>query len=336
MKRIIFLLFIILIKAVVVQAQPKTRPFQFKKPNQVVEHARFGKITLYDAREIKDNLGVIQVGMMNANRLLVAEPSLEKQLQSQLEQITGRKGNGELLMRLEKFCIAELTGAFSEKGFLDFRAILFSKEANGEYLQLARTDTAIVVKGMDVTKATLARASDVVNNLIFDALTKNGDTTESYSLSEIEHYDDIQKKQLALYNTETYKDGLYLTYEEFALQTPSGGQAQLREGDLNLGFFKENEKGKLKKVNPKDYYAVVHAGNPFISSQDQFYALIKEDDDFIFVGPVMETASATNVVVASVLLGAIGGVLVAGPETNYYAQKLDYANGTFIRMLNKQ
>jgi len=141
---------------------------------------------------------------------------------------------------------------------------------------------------------------------------------------------------LALYNTETYKDGLYLTYEEFALQTPSGGQAQLREGDLNLGFFKENEKGKLKKVNPKDYYAVVHAGNPFISSQDQFYALIKEDDDFIFVGPVMETASATNVVVASVLLGAIGGVLVAGPETNYYAQKLDYANGTFIRMLNKQ
>ncbi len=257
-------------------------------------------------------------------------------MQSQLEQITGRKGNGELLMRLEKFCIAELTGAFSEKGFLDFRAILFSKEANGEYLQLARTDTAIVVKGMDVTKATLARASEVVNNLIFDALTKNGDTTKSYSLSEIEHYDDIQKKQLALYNTETYKDGLYLTYEEFALQTPSGGQAQLREGDLNLGFFKENEKGKLKKVNPKDYYAVVHAGNPFISSQDQFYALIKEDDDFIFVGPVMETASATNVVVASVLLGAIGGVLVAGPETNYYAQKLDYANGSFIRLLNKQ
>lgn len=316
------------------QAQPKTRPFQFKKPNQVVEHAKFGKISLYDAREIKDNLGVIQVGMMNANRLLVAEPSLEKQLQSQLEQITGRKGNGEFLMRLEKFCIAELMGAFSEKGFLDFRAILFSKEANGEYLQLARADTAIVVKGMDVTKATLARASDVVNNLIFDALTKNGDTTKSYSLSEIEHYDDIQKKQLALYNTETYKDGLYLTYEEFALQTPSGGQAQLREGDLNLGFFKENEKGKLKKVNPKDYYAVVHAGNPFISSQDQFYALIKEDDDFIFVGPVVETASATNVVVASVLLGAIGGVLVAGPETNYYTQKLDYANGSFIRMLN--
>ncbi|WP_286734609.1 MULTISPECIES: hypothetical protein [Sphingobacterium] len=336
MKRIIFLLFSILIQAVVVNAQQKTRAFLFTKPHKIVENAKYGKINLYDAREIKDNLGVIQVGIMNANRLLVAEPSLEKQLQSQLEQISGRKGNGELLMRLEKFCIAELTGAFSEKGFLDFRAILFSKKANGEYLQLARADTAIVVKGMDVTKATLARASEVVNNLIFDALTKNGDTTKSYSLSEIEHYDDIQKKQLALYNTETYKDGLYLTYEEFALQTPSGGRAQLREGDLNLGFFKENEKGKVKKVNPKDYYAVVHAGNPFISSQDQFYALIKEDDDFIFVGPVVETASATNVVVASVLLGAIGGALVAGPETNYYTQKLDYANGSFIRMLNKQ
>lgn len=105
--------------------------------------------------------------MVKANRLLLAEPSLEKQLQSQLEQITAPKGNGELLMRLNKFCIAELTGA-----------------------------------------------------------------TKSYSFSQIEHYDDIQKKQLALYNTSTYKDGLYRSYEEFDLQTPSGGQAQLRKGDF--------------------------------------------------------------------------------------------------------
>ncbi|MGE8428748.1 MAG: hypothetical protein ACN6O7_12755 [Sphingobacterium sp.] len=165
-----------------------------------------------------------------------------------MEQITGRKGNGELLMRLEKFCIAELTGAFSEKGFLDFRAILFSKEANGEYLQLTRVDTAIVVKGMDVTKATLSRASELVNNLIFDALTKEVETTKSYNRSQIENYDDIQKKQLALYNTSTYKDGLYRSYGEFSRQTPSGGQAQLREGDLNLGFFKVNEKGKPERL----------------------------------------------------------------------------------------
>lgn len=331
--RYIISLLILLIQTVAIQAQQKSRPFEFKKPNKVVEHPKYGKISLYDAREIKDNLGVIQVGMLNANRLLVAEPSLEKQLQNQLEQMTsGHKADGELLMRLEKFCIAELTGAFSEKGFLDLRAILFSKRANGEYLQLARVDTAIIVKGMDVTKATLARASDVVNNLISDALTKEGDTTKPYTVSEIENYDSIQKSQLTLYNATTYKDGLYLTYEEFVRQKPSGGPAQLKDGDLYLGFFKENEKGKLKKLNAKDYYAVVYNGNPFILSQDQFYALIKEDDDFIFVGPVKETASASNVVAASVLLGAVGGMLVSGPETNYYTQKLDYVNGTFIRI----
>ncbi|MGJ1534300.1 hypothetical protein ACR784_04720 [Sphingobacterium multivorum] len=333
MKRIVFLLFIILIKAVVVQAQQKTRAFLFTKPHKIVQNAKYGKINLYDIREIKDNLGVIQVGMLNANRLLVADPSLEKQLQNQLEQMTsGHKADGELLMRLEKFCMAELTGAFTEKGFLDFRAILFAKESNGDYLQVARLDTSIVVKGMDVTKAALARASELVNNLIFDALTKNSDTTKSYSFTEIENYDYIQKKQLALYNATKLKDGLYLTYDEFAHQTPSGGEAQLKDGDLYLGFFKEDEKGKLKKIKPKDYYAVVHTGHPFISSQEQFYALSKEDNDFIFVGPVKETASATNVVVASVLLGAIGGMLVSGPETNYYSQKLDYVNGSFVRM----
>lgn len=335
MKRTIFL-FIILVHTFVAEAQQKTRAFQFAKPRQVVADPRYGKISLHDAREIKDNLGVIQVGMLNANRLLVAEPSLEKQLQSQLDQITGRKGEGELLMRLEKFCIAELTGAFSEKGFLDFRAVLFSKEADGDYLQIGRVDTAIVVKGMDVTKATLARTSEVVNNLIFDALSKQADTTKRYSRKEIEYYDNIQKKQLALYNTTVYKDGLYLSYEEFARLTPSGGPVELKDGDMYLGFFKKNEQGKLKKINPKDYYAVVHTGNPFISSQEQFYALMKDEDDFVFVGPVKETASATNVVVASVLLGAIGGMLVSGPETNYYMQKLDYANGSFIRVLDKK
>ncbi|WP_293889580.1 MULTISPECIES: hypothetical protein [unclassified Sphingobacterium] len=331
--RYIISLFILIIQTVAIQAQQKSRPFQFKKPNKVVEHAKYGKIRLYDAREIKDNLGVIQVGMLNANRFLVAEPSLEKQLQRQLEDMTAsRKADDELLMRLEKFCIAELTGAFSEKGFLDFRAILFAKKGNGNYLQVAQVDTSIIVKGMDVTKATLARASDVVNNLICDALTKEGDTTKLYTLSQIENYDSVQKRQLALYNTSTYKDGLYLTYEEFMRQKPSGGPAQLKDGDLYLGFFKENEKGKFKKLNAKDYYAVVYNGNPFISSQDQFFALIKEDDDFIFVGPVKETASASNVVAASALLGAIGGMLVSGPETNYYTQKLDYVNGTFIRI----
>ncbi|WP_293882688.1 hypothetical protein [Sphingobacterium sp. UBA1498] len=331
--RYIISLFILLIQTVAIQAQQKSRPFQFKKPNKVVEHAKYGKIRLYDAREIKDNLGVIQVGMLNANRFLVAEPSLEKQLQRQLEDMTAsRKADDELLIRLEKFCIAELTEGFSEKGFLDFRAIIFSKKANGEYLQLARVDTTIIVNGMDVTKATLARASDVVNNLICDALTKEGDTTKLYTLSQIENYDSVQKRQLALYNTSTYKDGLYLTYEEFVRQIPSGGPAQLKDGDFYSGFFKENEKGKLKKLNPKDYYAVVYNGNPFISSQDQFYALISEEDDFIFVGPVKETASASNVVAASVPLGAIGGILVSGPETNYCTQKLDYVNGTFIRI----
>lgn len=76
----------------------------------------------------------------------------------------------------------------------------------------------------------------------------------------------------------------------------------------------------------------MHTGHPFVSSQEQFYALSKKDNDFIFVGPVKETVSATNVVVASVSLGAIGGMLVSGTETNYYSPKLDHVNGTFIRM----
>jgi len=36
------------------------------------------------------------------------------------------KADGGLLIRLEKFCIAEFTSTFSEKGFLDFREILFA------------------------------------------------------------------------------------------------------------------------------------------------------------------------------------------------------------------
>ncbi|MGE8290499.1 MAG: hypothetical protein ACN6ON_02425 [Sphingobacterium sp.] len=114
-----------------------------------------------------------------------------------------------------------LRGLYKRK---HFRTILFSEEADGNYLQVGRVDTSIIVKGMDVTKATLTCASDVDNTLIFDALTKKCDTTKSYNLNEIENYDYIQRRQLALYNATTFTDGLYRTYEEFASQTPSGGQ----------------------------------------------------------------------------------------------------------------
>lgn len=61
-------------------------------------------------------------------------------------------------------------------------------------MQLAHIDRSIVVKGMDVTKATLAHPSEAVNNL---------------------------------------------TYNEFAHQRPSGGEAQFKDADLYIGFFKE-------------------------------------------------------------------------------------------------
>lgn len=72
-------------------------------------------------------------------------------------------------------------------------------------------------------------------------------------------------------------------------------------------------------------------GEAYISSENNFYALYKKDNDFFFDGASKASPSASNVIAASVMFGALGAVL-ASNSVEYYVNKIDFYNGNFIKV----
>jgi len=328
-RRIVFALAICL--TVQAHAQKRTRDFSLIPPTATVGTSLYRTVDFIDDREFKDNLGIIQVGMMNSKAQVIPEVSLENQIQQQLDLlVTGDKDSGVLTLIIRKFAIAELTGAFSESGFVDFRADLFVKNDDQSYQKLATIDTAHVNKGVDVTNGLLMHASGIVSDFLKDNLNNTPRDTVRYTQAQIIDLENLDKQQVALYSNEVLKDGLYPDYIHFRDQLPQG-EISLKDGDISKGFYALDPNGKLKRIKANKCYAIVVNGIAYISSENNFYALYKNNNDYFFNGPSKTTASASNMVAASVMLGAIGAMLAAN-ATAYYVTKVDFYNGSFVKV----
>lgn len=330
MKKILAIAFVSTL-LVQVHAQKRVRDFSLAPPTGTVETSLYQHIDVIDGRDFKENLGIIQVGALNAKAQVIPEIPLEKQIQQQLGLLVqGSTGDGTLVLLIKKFTVAELTGAFSESGFFDFRAELFVKDQFNSYQKLASIDTSHVNKGMDVTKGLLRHASWIVTDFLKDNLNKLPSDTTRYNIAQISDFENMEKAKTPLYQNAVLKDGIYTDYRHFKNQMPDG-EATLKDQDPAKGFYTLDAKGKLKRIKANSCYAVVFNGMAYISSENNFYPLFREGHDFFFQGPSRATASATNVVAASVMFGALGAVL-ASNNVEYYLTKIDFYNGSFIKI----
>lgn len=330
MKRILAIAFV---TCMIVQAhaQKRVRDFSLIPPTVTLQTSLYHHIDVIDSREFKGNLGVIQVGALNAKAQVIPEIPLEKQLQQQLGLLApGSTGDGTLVLLIKKFAVAELTGMMSESGFFDFRAELFVKDQSNSYQKLAAIDTSHVNKGMDVTKGLLRHASQIVTDFLKDNLNKLPSDTMRYSIAQINDFENIEKAKTPLYRDEVLKDGMYSDYTHFKNQIPDG-EATVKNQDMAKGFYATDANGKLKRIKAKSCYAVVVNGLAYISSENNFYPLFMDGHDFFFQGPVRVTASATNVVMATMLLGVFGAALASNATENYL-NKIDFYDGSFIKI----
>ena len=93
-----------------------------------------------------------------------------------------------------------------------------------------------------------------------------------------------------------------------------------------------NEEGKLKKVAFRDCYAFVIDHVAYINCLRNYCRLDKNNGDYCFVGPAKIAASASEIVAASLFMGAIGGAIAGSGSLATYYQKIDFRNGKFIRL----
>ena len=315
-------------------AQPvwKTREFEILLPEYQVPNSLYSTIDFADARDDKTNLGYVQVGAFNQSAEVIPQSPFPLQLQKVMQAVTDQLAkDGKLLLQLRQLKFAEVTSAMGEKGYCYLRAGLFT-ENNAGYQQVASIDTMLVVKSMDVTKATLKGGSALITDFIASNLQKQATDQRLYTLREIVKIDSTEKRSLVLYNTEKYAEGLYYDYQSFSNQKPDENAFVEMKKNSKISCVKVlGENNEMIKLDPGEFYAVVFEGQPYVSTQYGYYPLTKSRGEFYFTGKMKANASSGDIMAAQMMFGVMGAILVSNATANY-EMKLDHSNGKFIRI----
>lgn len=310
-------------------AQKHSKDFKISLPEYKIEKSRYNTIDFIDSRKDTTTMGIVQLGAFNKKARVITEIPLSTQLDSVILSLTdSTANNGELLFQLRKFKFVEVTGSFSEKGYCHLKAELYSKK-NYQYHKLASIDTLILVKAMDVTKRLLKNTSKTITDFIADNLLKESIDPNCYTYNDVQKIDSIEKSRNKLYNTDTYAEGLYYNYKSFSRQEPDEQISVKMRKDGTISRVKILNTEKNKKVKPKNIYAIVYKGKPYITTKYGYYPLQKAGDDYMFIGKVEVSTDPTTVAVASMFFGVMGALMVSNPNATYVVM-LDHTNGGFI------
>jgi len=165
---------------------------------------------------------------------------------------------------------------------------------------------------------------------IADNLTREAPAGDAYAPADLAKIDSIEQSKIPLYTATSYTDGLYPTYASFMNLIPDGQATKATvDGDHLKSIKAVSADGTAVSIHAKDVYAVVYHGQPFISTSYGFYALYKEKGDFTFIGRRKAQPDPTDVMVATMAFGLIGGLL-ASNVTGMFEQKIDHVNGKVI------
>ena len=331
MDKIFITFFLTSFSIINIFAQDRTEDFIISLPEQKVQGSLYKTISFIDSRYDTSSMGIVQLGAFNRKAKVVPKIHLSAQLISVLNSLTDSSAqNGELLFQLRQFNFAEITGAFSEKGYCYMRAALYSK-AGSYFKKVNYIDTVIIIKAMDVTRALFRNGSKVITNFISSSLQNNADSMVLYSYADLINIDSIEKRKIPAYNTTAFTDGLYISFQSFMNQTPDKKAFAEMKKEKLIGVKATDTTGELIKVKSKDIYAIVYQGKPFIATDYGYYPLNKINDEFNFTGKAKITANSMDVAAASFFFGIIGG-LIASNVNATFEMKIDHINGGFIRL----
>ncbi|MFV0417252.1 MAG: hypothetical protein ACK5KT_00780 [Dysgonomonas sp.] len=338
MKNLFILILLLSVSVINIAAQDKrTKVFNLIVPENVIENSLYDNIEYLDSRLFKEDLGYVQTGMFNNYVYMVDEPSFAQQFDSLMSKVINETARQKtLLLQLRNLNFSEITKSMSETGYCHIRISLYEKEYPDYYL-IATLDTLLTVKAMDVTGKLIKNSSNIITSFVLSNLTNKRTDEVPFLLADIHNIDFFEKNNMKLYSADAYVDGAYPDFKSFANQTPVADKLTPKfDKNNNLKEVKQlNEQNKLKKLNPKDIYAVVLDGQPYIASDKGYILIHKVKDEFKFLndGNIRIDAGAyVGAGIAAVAAGLLGGIVFI-PVNNRVEQvemTIDHLNGHFI------
>ena len=315
-----------------IKPEYQIKEFEILQPEYHIQNSLYHSIDVIDSRNDKTNLGIVKLGPFNHEAKVIPKFPLSIQLQNMIQSLIDSSAkNGELLFQLKQFKFAEGNAGFSESGYCNFKAGLYSKSDN-HYQMFASIDTILVIKSMDVTKELLKDGSKIITDFISNNLSKEANGSRYYSRREILKMDSTEKRDIIVYNTDTYAEGLYYDYKSFSNQIPDKPifVETKKDGRISQVNIRRDDNNMIK-LKSKDIYAIVYNGTPYMATQYGYYPVTKSKDDFYFTGKINVKASTGDIMTAQMMLGLAGALLVSNANARY-EMMIDHTNGSFIRI----
>lgn len=285
---------------------------------------------LYTDIEFVDDRPDVEYDALKINADLV-QSQLKRMLNSATMNTMSK--NGKLLFQLRNLRMEDLP----EKGKaqVNFRANLYERKGDDYYLVNSFESRMIMPDKKHY--------QEVLSNYIMDYIVNNLKETiveeELYTIDDVHNVSFIEKQLIPLYTEDSLKDGVYATFKEFANQEPLPYEITPKFKDDELKEIKipSGKNGKLTKVSPKDTYAVVVGGQPYVGTDKKYIPLYQDGDDFFFEDEVAITVGAN--VGTSILVGIATGLTTGVAYIPLQGQKkiqvtfvIDHLNGARIAL----
>ena len=317
--------FLLLLPCTFLFSQDLSSVFQLTVPPRKPVKSLYRVIAFFDSRQ-DTTIGTWLSGPDNKPVRLVLKTPVQPQLVNILNAYTdGGSGNGAILFQLKRFSFAEP----ARTRYCYLSAAIYALKDEG-YAKLASLDTTLVITYVAELPSVLAQeANQVIDDFIAKAILLPATTAAVYNYNDLVHIDSVEKRKIPVYNTSTYTEGLYGTYNAFMNQRP----------DVR-GEVKEKSDGKLsirildpKWEDPKGLthiFAVVYKGVPYVVTHYGDYPLQKQNDDFYFTGKLRVTPATDGKAGVDVSSGLMG-ILPSADKADYRVL-LDHTSGEFIHL----
>jgi len=323
MKKVSILFILILISVIGIYAKDDGKSFRLVIPETTkVSNSLYNNIEFLDSRNNYEY-----------DLLRIDPASFLSQLNTLLQALTNETAHdATLFIQLRDLSLEKESK--NEGEYAHLRITLYER-INSDYLMIGTTDEKIPLPKPKEYMETISQAiTDIISSNLLQAYTD----PKPFTLENVHHIAFFEKENLKVYNTNSFANGIYLTFLDFINQVPDERKitTKFKKGELKEIKIINPENNKERKLDAAYIFAVVIDGQPYISVDNKYIPMYKVDDDFYFEDEI----SNSKVGFAPSFSFGIGsgGYRGAGIGLGIYGKsakqkinfRIDHLNGDFV------
>jgi len=227
-----------------------------------VKRSEYSTLTVMDMRPNKNDIGYVKTGMFGKVRRAVTAPSLDSCFSKYFERMLSgaNKREEELLLVLYHFKIEDQPKG-TNMGTVYFDGEFYG-EKNGKYKLLGEVDSLYELHAaFDATTKLLAAVPMKISDLFSRFMVLKCDSNNFFSKEEALAHRRNEKLKYPIYQTDSFKKGIYYTADQFInnqpVDTPIIKEEYFTGGKKEIAYHYANKKGrKGKRVEENSFFAL--------------------------------------------------------------------------------